>query len=326
MNVLITGGAGFVGSHLTERLLADGHSVVVLDDLSTGRLPNLAAVFHDRHFLFHQGSVLDAALVGRLAEDCNLIIHLAAAVGVRQILLDPLSAMHTNIDGTETVLEAAAKWQRRVLVASTSEVYGKNEAESLCEDADSIVGPSSISRWSYATAKKLDEFLALAYAAKYGIRAVITRFFNIVGPRQRSRYGMVLPNFIRAALGGKPIRVFGDGRQTRNFTFIEDCIEAIVRLMSTPAADGQPINIGGTEEIAIEDLAKRVRRVTGSSSPIVKVPYAEAYGAGGFEDMRRRVPCLCRIQGLVGWSPVTPLDQIIRRSVQYLEQHMPSAA
>jgi len=306
MRFLITGGAGFIGSHLSERLILQGHRVTVLDDLSTGSLENLAALTGHPHFEFVEGNVLNRSLVGRLVAASDRVIHLAAAVGVRLILKDPLSSLKTNIDGCDNVLSACAESGRGVLIASTSEVYGKNDAESLCENADSILGPASIERWSYATAKKLDEFLALAYHASYGIPVIVTRFFNIVGPRQSARYGMVLPAFVRSALAGDPIRVFGD-----------DCIDALSLLLENPAANGKVFNIGGSEEISMRALSERVRTAADSSSRIEMVSYQEAYPEGSFEDMRRRVPCICHIRGLTGWSPTTSLDAIIRKTIEH---------
>ena len=320
MNFLITGGAGFIGSHLTERLLSQGDNVTVLDDLSTGSLDNLEAALSNRRLEFLQGSILDQALVRKVASKADFVIHLAAAVGVRRILKDPLSSLKVNVEGAESVLRACADSRVPILLASTSEVYGKNEANSLCEDADSVIGSSSISRWSYATAKKLDEFLGLAYSQTYSVPVTITRFFNIVGPRQSSRYGMVLPKFVRTALANEPIRVFGDGRQTRNFTYVGDCIEALIRLISAPSATRNIFNIGGTEEISILELAQRVKAAARSSSQIVRIPYQEAYPEGGFEDMQRRVPCICKIQSLTGWSPSTRLEEVIRKAVVYEEQ------
>jgi UDP-glucose 4-epimerase len=317
MKILITGGAGFIGSHLAERLAADGRHVAVLDDLSTGSLANLHRLRHGPRFTFTHGSVVDRPLIDRLVGEAGVVVHLAAAVGVRYILDQPLQSLKTNVEGTDIVLEAAARWGRKILVASTSEVYGKNPAESLCETADSVFGPAAVSRWSYATAKKLDEFLALAYAQTYGLPVIITRFFNIVGPRQTGRYGMVLPNFVRAALAGEPLRVFGDGRQTRNFTFISDCVEALVRLLDCPAAGGEIFNVGGPQEISILELAERVKRLSSSPSPIVMVPYEEAYPEGSYEDMRRRVPCICKIQKLTGWTPRVPIDEMILATIRH---------
>jgi UDP-glucose 4-epimerase len=315
VRVLITGGAGFIGSHLTERMLTAGHDITVLDDLSTGWIENLRLAFDYSGFQFVEGSVLDAPLVGRLVDHSDMVIHLAAAVGVRYILEHPLATIKTNVEGTGIVLGACARLKRKVLVASTSEVYGKNSAESLCETADSILGPSSLSRWSYATSKKLDEFLALAYAATHGLPVVVTRFFNIVGPRQTGRYGMVLPNFIQAALECRPIRVFGDGLQSRNFTYIGDCLDAVLLLLASKQAEGEIVNIGSPQEISILELAERVRSSAGSSSPIIRVPYAQAYPEGGFEDMRRRVPCICKITRLTGWTPHTTIDEMIAHTI-----------
>jgi UDP-glucose 4-epimerase len=315
--VLITGGAGFIGSHLADRLAAQGDHVIVLDDLSTGTLENLRGLQGRANFEFVHGSVLQGGLVRRLVEHSRLVVHLAAAVGVRYILDHPLSSIRTNVEGTDIVLEACARYGRKALVASTSEVYGKNPDGALCESADSVLGPASVSRWGYATAKKLDEYLALGFAQSSGVPVVVTRFFNVVGPRQTGRYGMVLPSFVRAALQGEPIRVFGDGQQTRNFTYVGDCIDAMLGLLECPQAEGEVVNIGTAEEVSMLELARRVRRLAGSASPIVLVPYEEAYPGGGFEDMRRRVPCLCKIQELTGWSPATSLDQTIQAVVRY---------
>ena len=317
MKYLVTGGAGFIGSHLAERLIADGHGVVALDDLSTGSLDNLNALFEHPRFEFVEGSVVDRPLVQKRVALCDRVIHLAAAVGVRRILEDPLAALKTNVEGSEIVLGACAEFGRGILLASTSEIYGKNEAGLLCEDADSILGPSSVKRWSYAAAKKLDEYLGLAYASRYGIAVTSTRFFNIVGPRQSARYGMVLPSFVRSALAKRPIGVFGDGQQTRNFTYVDDCVEAVTRILGNPLTAGQIFNIGGAEEVSMLDLANRVKRAARSPSPIVLVPYDRAYPEGGFEDMRRRVPCICRIEALTGWRPRISLDEVIRRTIDY---------
>jgi UDP-glucose 4-epimerase len=250
-----------------------------------------------------------------LVAQSDLVVHLAAAVGVRYVLDHPLATIRTNVEGTHIVLDACGHFRKKTLVASTSEVYGKNSSDGLCETADSVFGASSLSRWSYATSKKLDEFLALAYATTHGLPVIVTRFFNIVGPRQAARYGMVLPNFIQAALKDEPIRVFGDGRQTRNFTYVSDCIDALVRLLRSPEAEGEIVNIGSPYEISILNLAERVKSIAGSSSQIVKVPYDQAYPEGGFEDMRRRVPCICKISRLIGWSPALSVNEIITRTI-----------
>jgi len=315
MRILITGGAGFIGSHLAERMLREGREITVLDDLSTGWIENLRGAFDYPGFEFVEDSVLQAATVRRLVEESDMVVHLAAAVGVRYVLDHPLATILTNVEGTHVVLDACGKAGKKALVASTSEVYGKNSSDALCEDADSILGASSLSRWSYATSKKLDEFMALAYSATHGVPVIVTRFFNVVGPRQASRYGMVLPNFIRAALKDEPIRVFGDGYQTRNFTYVSDCVDALVGLLQCPQAEGEIVNIGSPHEISILDLAEKVKSIVGSSSPIIKVPYDQAYPEGGFEDMRRRVPCICKISRLIGWSPTTSLDDMIARTI-----------
>jgi UDP-glucose 4-epimerase len=317
MRFLITGGAGFIGSHLAERLVAEGHAVSVFDDLSTGSMENLAALRKHSRFLFTRGTILDPDLTRQLVAEAGYVIHLAAAVGVRRILSQPLASLQTNVDGTANVLSACADFGKPVMVASSSEVYGKNEAPSLCEDADSILGPSSVERWSYATAKKLDEFMALAYHFSRALPVIVTRFFNIVGPRQSARYGMVLPAFVRAAVAGEPLRVFGDGTQTRNFTYIGDGIDAMLSLIEAPLARGRIFNIGGPEEISIRALAERVRRAARSASPIETVSYEQAYPEGGFEDMRRRVPCICRIEALTGWRPKTPLAAIIDTTIRF---------
>ena len=317
MHFLITGGAGFIGSHLTESLIGDGHSATVVDDLTTGSLDNLTALMDHPRLRFIQGTILNRELMRAQVSICDRVVHLAAAVGVHTILERPLVSLKTNVEGSECVLSACAEFRRPVLLASTSETYGKNAADSLCEDADSILGPSSIERWSYATAKKLDEFMGLAYHVSHGLPVTITRFFNIAGPRQSARYGMVLPEFVRAALANQPIRVFGDGAQSRNFTYIDDCIGAVARLLRNSSAAGKIFNIGSEEEVSMYTLAERVKQAADSSSPIVRIPYAEAYPEGGFEDMRRRVPCICRIEALTGWRPTTDLESIIRKTILF---------
>lgn len=314
MRFLITGGAGFIGSHLAERLLLEGE-VVVLDNLSTGSLRNIESLEAHPRFQFVQGSILDKPLVDKLVASTDVVVHLAAAVGVRKILADPIEAINVNVDGTQTILNASLRYGRKTLIASTSEVYGKNASDSLCETADSVLGTPS--RWSYATAKKLDEFLALSYHQQAGLPVIVTRFFNIVGPRQTGRYGMVLPNFVRAALAGSPIRVFGNGRQTRNFTAVSDCIDAVARLLSEPKAYGEIFNIGGLVQLPIKDLAEKVKRLTNSSSDVVFVPYEEAYPEGGYEDMQARVPCICKIQRVTGWTPRKSVDEAILATAEY---------
>ncbi len=319
MKALVTGGAGFIGSHLAEALLAADHDVVLLDDLSTGSVENLAAVQGHPRLTLTVGSVRDEALVGKLVADADVVYHLAAAVGVRLILERPVDTIETNIVGTETVLRAATRRGTRVVVASTSEVYGKNDRAPLGEDDDRVLGPTTKSRWSYACSKAIDEFLALAYHRERGVPAVILRYFNTVGPRQTGRYGMVIPRFVRQALDGAPITVYGDGGQSRCFTDVEDAVRATIALSLAPAAVGEVVNVGSSQEITIAELAERVKRLTGSASPIVCVPYDEAYQPG-FEDLRRRVPDIAKAGRLVGYRPRIPLDETLRRVIDFLRR------
>lgn len=290
---LITGGAGFIGSHLTDALLAAGHEVLVIDDLSTGRYANIARHAGNPRFHFARASILDGIVLDRLASQADVIVHLAAAVGVQLIVQQPVHTIETNVMGTEAVLKAALRYGCRVLVASTSEVYGKGSRIPFAEDDDVLLGPSSRSRWSYAASKMVDEFLALAYQDEYGLEVVPVRLFNTVGPRQTGRYGMVIPRFVGQALAGEPITVYGDGQQSRCFCAVGDVVAALVGLSAHPEAPGRVYNVGSDEETTIMALAERVRALTGSVSPIVTVPYAEAY-APGFEDMQRRVPDTAR--------------------------------
>jgi UDP-glucose 4-epimerase len=316
MKVFITGGAGFIGSHLAECLLANGHQVMALDDLSTGQMSNIDHLIGHAGFDYRIGSVMNAPLVGELVDRCDVTVHLAAAVGVRLIVERPVHTIETNVHGTEVVLAAAARKAKPVLVASTSEVYGKSERFPFSEDDDLVLGSTMHSRWAYACSKALDEWLALAYYREKGLPVVIARFFNTVGPRQTGRYGMVLPNFVRAAINGQPITVFGNGEQSRCFAHVTDVAESVYRLISTPAAYGQVFNIGNDEEISINGLAELVREAAGSSSPIVHVPYEEAY-AEGFEDMARRVPDVSKLEARIGFRPSRPLQQIIADVLQY---------
>ncbi|MBI2466502.1 MAG: GDP-mannose 4,6-dehydratase [Candidatus Rokubacteria bacterium] len=319
MKALLTGGAGFIGSHLTEALLAAGQDVVVLDDLSTGRLENLQGVQGHPRFTLAVGSVKDEALVQKLTADADVVYHLAAAVGVRLILERPVETIETNIVGTEMVLRAAAHRLTRVVLASTSEVYGKNDRVPLSEDDDRILGPTTKSRWSYAGSKAIDEFLGLAYHRERGLPVVILRFFNTVGPRQTGRYGMVVPRFVRQALDGQPITVYGDGRQSRCFTDVEDAVRATIALSLSPEAPGHVFNVGAAEEVTIAQLAERVKALTGSPSSIVHVPYDEAYQPG-FEDLRRRVPDLHKIERAIGYRPRVSLDETLRRVIAFLRE------
>jgi UDP-glucose 4-epimerase len=319
MRALITGGAGFIGSHLAEGLLAAGRDVVVLDDLSTGRVENLQPVQGHPRFTLTVGSVRDEALLQKLVDSADVVYHLAAAVGVRLILERPVETIETNIVGTEMVLRAAAVHRTPVVIASTSEVYGKNDKVPLSEDDDRVLGPTTKSRWSYACSKAIDEFLALAYHRERGVPVVILRFFNTVGPRQTGRYGMVVPRFVRQALDGEPITVYGDGRQSRCFTDVEDAVRATIALSSAPAARGEVVNVGSSQEVAIGELAEHVKRLAGSSSPIGFVPYDQAYQPG-FEDLRRRVPDIEKAGRLVGYRAQVPLDETLRRVIDFLRR------
>jgi UDP-glucose 4-epimerase len=310
MKVLITGGAGFIGSHLTERLLQSGAQVTVLDDLSTGRIANIEHLIGRPGFSHWVGSVRDAALVKELVERCDITVHLAAAVGVRLIVEQPVHTIETNVHGTEVVLNAVARQSKKVLITSTSEVYGKSAKVPFREEDDLVLGPTQNSRWAYACSKALDEWLALAYARERGVPVVIARLFNTVGPRQTGRYGMVLPTFVQQALAGRQITVFGNGEQSRCFGHVQDAVEAMVRLLQTPAAVGQVFNIGGTEEVTMRQLAELVRELTESQSEIVQVPYNEAYPEG-FEDMARRIPDVSRLERTIGFRPRTSLRDIV---------------
>ncbi len=316
MKVLITGGCGFVGSHLAERLLADGHTVVALDDLSTGSVTNVAGFRDHARFRCVTDSVMNDAVVGPLIDEADIVFHLAAAVGVKLIVERPVHTIETNVHGTDIVLTHAVRTRTPVFIASTSEVYGKSAHVPFREDADLVLGPTSKHRWAYACSKLIDEFLALAYWKERALPVVIVRLFNTVGPRQTGQYGMVLPRFVRQALAGEPITVYGDGTQSRSFTYVGDVVDALVTLMDTPAAVGQVLNIGNPHEISIRALAERVRELAGSQSPIVSIPYEEAYEAG-FEDMPRRVPDIARINALIGFAPRVPLDEIIERVIAF---------
>ncbi len=317
MRVLLTGGAGFVGSHLADALLDRGHEVLVIDDLSTGSLDNVAHLRHRPGFEVVVDSVMNEAALGPLVDRVDMIFHLAAAVGVKLIVEAPVHTIETNVHGTEMVLSHAARGRKLVVVFSTSEVYGKSTIVPFREDADLVMGPTVKHRWAYACSKALDEFLALAYYRERGLPVIVVRLFNTVGPRQTGRYGMVIPTFVRQALTGAPITVYGDGRQMRSFTYVGDVVEGLIRLAAEPRAIGQVFNIGHTQETTIDDLAERVRRHAGSSSPIVHIPYDEAYQAG-FEDMPRRVPDLAKIGQLVGYAPTVDLDGILARVVDHM--------
>lgn len=312
MHYLVTGGAGFIGSHLAEHLLEGGHQVTIIDNLSTGRFENIAHLRGRPGFRFAIDDITNEIVLDRLASECNVIIHLAAAVGVDLVVRRPVHTIKDNVLGTEAVLRAAARYRAPVLIASTSEVYGKGSRVPFREDDDVVLGPTSRSRWGYAASKMLDEFLGLAYYRELGLPVIIARLFNTVGPRQTGRYGMVVPRFIGQALRGEAITVYGDGKQSRCFCDVADVVLAVAGLIGHPQAPGRVFNVGSTDEVTIEELAQRVRAVTGSDSPIVYVPYEDAY-APGFEDMRRRVPDISRIQGLLDWRPRIPLDETLAR-------------
>ena len=311
MKALITGGARFVGSHLAEALLKQGHEVSILDDLSTGAIDNIEHLKQHEAFRYTIDSVLNEPVLAELIDRADVVFHLAAAVGVRLIVESPVNTIETNVHGTETVLKLANKKKKKVVIASTSEVYGKSTDVPFREDADLVMGPTSKGRWSYACSKAIDEFLALAYYREKRLPVVIARLFNTVGPRQTGRYGMVIPNFVRQALAGEPITVFGDGTQSRCFTYVTDVVGALASLATNDAAVGRVFNIGNdAEEISMLELAERVKARTGSESAIRLVPYDEAYEAG-FEDMPRRVPDLGRIRQLIGYEPKVHLDEIL---------------
>jgi UDP-glucose 4-epimerase len=325
MNVLITGGAGFIGSHLAEYCLAEGWHVAVLDDLSTGAFRNIEHLKTRPTFSYRIDSVFNEPVVAEMVDSADMVFHLAAAVGVKLIVHHPVRTIETNVDGTQVVLRCAAKKGKHVLLASTSEVYGKSTKLPFREDDDLVLGPTDIGRWSYAASKALDEWLALAYWRERDLPVTILRFFNTVGPRQTDRYGMVLPTFVRQALRGEPLTIHETGKQRRCFSYVGDVVEALVRLAQTAEAVGEVVNIGNDQEVTINQLAALVREITGSQSRIQYVPYAAAYGPG-FEDMPRRVPCLDKLQRLAGYRPHTPLESIIRRVVDYEWVHMPKAA
>jgi len=310
MRILVTGGAGFIGSHLVGQLLKDGHEVVVVDNLSTGSLANIEDFNGEGRFEFIEGDICSVELMERLGERCDAIYHLAAAVGVQLIADRPVHTIETNIGGTEVVLDAANKYGRRILLASTSEVYGKNEKVPFCEDDDIVLGSTRFSRWSYACGKAIDEFLGLAFYQEYGLEVVIGRFFNTIGPRQSGEYGMVVPRFVERALKNEPVMIYGSGKQRRCFCCVDDVVDAITGLMGCDKAAGKVYNIGSVEETAIEGLADRIIGMVGSRSAKEHISYEAAYGRP-IEDMMRRVPNLDRIRGTIGWEPKVSLDETL---------------
>jgi UDP-glucose 4-epimerase len=319
LKALVTGGAGFIGSHLCERLLADGWDVSVIDDLSTGRMSNIEKILDNPHFTFVEGNVRDAGVVETLAADCDVIFHLAAAVGVQLIVDRPVHTIETNIHGTEVVLEVANRLKKKVLLTSTSEVYGKNERVPFREDDDTVLGSTRFSRWSYACSKAIDEFLAFAYHDEFGLDVVVVRIFNTIGPRQVGQYGMVVPRFIEWALKDESIMIYGDGRQSRCFVYVGDVVEALVGLMNSGNSGGRVYNIGSDEEITIEGLADLIIARTNSKSQKGFVPYAEAYGKA-FDDMARRVPSLERIREQIGYERSKNLEQTLDIIVSHVRE------
>ena len=319
MRYLITGGAGFIGSHLAERLLDRGDRVVLLDNLSTGSVENIRHLKSSPLLEYHLDTIENRQLLAELVDDADVIVHLAAAVGVKLIVESPVKTIETNVNGTQLILEAACKKKKLVLTASTSEVYGKSTNIPFREDADLVLGPTTKGRWSYAASKALDEFLALSYWKEKKLPVIVVRLFNTVGPRQTGRYGMVLPNFVKSALDNSNITIYGSGKQSRCFCDVRDTIEGLIRLMNTERAVGEVVNVGNTEEITIEDLASRVKERTASSSSIEYVPYDQAYEPG-FEDMMRRVPCVDKLHALTGFRPQTSLNDIIDRVTEHFRQ------
>lgn len=310
MNYLVTGGAGFIGSHLCERLLDDGHSVLALDDLSTGRFANVAHLEGRPGFELRVASVTEPDVVERCITECQAVFHLASAVGVRLVVDEPVKTIETIVNGTDVILRCCARYRRPMLLTSTSEVYGKSDRIPFREDDDVVLGPSTTRRWAYAGAKMLDEFLALAHWHEARLPVVVARLFNTVGPRQTGRYGMVIPRFMAQGIAGEPLTVYGTGRQTRCFAHVKDVVEALVRLIHHPEARGQVFNVGNDEEVSILGLAERIRGLTGGRSEIRTIPYDEAY-TSGFEDMVRRVPSLEKLQRLIGYTPTRNLDTIL---------------
>jgi UDP-glucose 4-epimerase len=319
VNAFITGGAGFIGSHLAEALLATGHQVTVLDNLSTGAMENIEHLKDRQGFRYVIDSVTNEPVLAELIDGADVVFHLAAAVGVKLIVEAPVHTIETNVHGTEVVLKHANKKKKLVVIASTSEVYGKSTAVPFREDTDLVMGPTTKHRWAYACSKAIDEFLALAYWKERKLPVIIVRFFNTVGPRQTGRYGMVIPNFVRQGLAGQPITVHGDGTQTRSFCYVGDVVDALLRLVAEPRAVGEVFNVGNTQEISILALAEKVRDLTGGRSEIVTIPYDQAYEAG-FEDMPRRVPDLAKISHLVGYAPEVGLDEILERVVDHFQK------
>jgi UDP-glucose 4-epimerase len=321
MRILVTGGAGFIGSHLCEKLLRKGNHIDVIDDLSTGAIENIQNFLDNDNFTFVNDSVINENMMYTLINNCDLVYHLAAAVGVKLIVNEPVKTIETNIRGTEVVLEIAKKFRKKVVLASTSEVYGKNGNVPFREEDDCLLGSTTFSRWSYACSKAIDEFLGLAYHKQFGLPVLIVRLFNTVGERQTGQYGMVIPRFVKAALSGKPLEIFGDGKQSRCFAYVKDVIEGMTSLAQDRTAYGDVYNIGSTEEISIENLAFMIKSMTESPSEIRYIPYEKAYGPG-FDDMRRRVPGLEKIHAQVGYEPKTSLEDTLGIIIEHFREEL----
>jgi len=320
MRALITGGCGFIGSHLAEALLARGDHVTVVDDLSTGRFENVRHLVGQPGFQFAIESILNETVMDRLVSECDIIYHLAAAVGVELVVREPIRVIETNIKGAETIFRVAARYRKKVMLASTSEIYGKGAKVPFGEEDDRILGPTTRSRWSYSCSKAMDEFLGLAYCKQVHLPVVVLRYFNTVGPRQTGRYGMVVPRFVGQALLDEPLTVYGDGRQSRCFGYVGDIVEATVALADCDRAVGEVFNLGSSEEVTIAELAERTIALCNGSSEIVYVPYEQAYEKG-FEDMRRRVPDTTKVREYTGWQHAESLDGILRRTIAYMREH-----
>jgi UDP-glucose 4-epimerase len=323
---LVTGGAGFIGSHLADALLAEGNRIVALDDFSTGRMDNVAHLMDHPGFELVRGNITDEGVVDELASGADVLVHLAASVGVKLILDQPVRTIENNVVGTETVLKAARRHEKKILIASTSEVYGKGRRIPFSEEDDVVLGATSKSRWAYAASKMMDEFYGLAYHQEYGLPVVPFRLFNTVGPRQTGHYGMVIPRLVNQALDDERITVYGDGTQRRCFCDVADAVRAIVGLAKHPDAPGKVYNVGSTEEVSIRELAERIKIMTGSSSEIVLVPYSRAYGDPGYEDMERRKPDTRRVNALLGWRPENALEDILERVISYVREQRSNAA
>lgn len=319
MNILITGGAGFIGSHLAEKLLTEGHVVTIIDDLSTGRLENIEHLKSNKNFTCVIGSILDKAILEGLVSKAQQVYHLAAAVGVKYIIENPLSSLRTNIIGTENVLDLANKYKCKVLITSTSEIYGKSEKVPFSEDDDRLLGSTYISRWGYSCSKAVDEFLALAFYREKKLPLIIVRCFNTVGPRQTGQYGMVVPKFVKSALLGQPLVIYGDGKQSRCFADVADVTDAFTKLMKDPKCEGEIFNVGNNEEITIVELAEKIKKMTNSKSKIEFMAYEDAFEEG-FEDMRRRMPDLAKLEKFIGYKPKYNLDTIIKRIIDFYEK------